>query len=539
MIYLNNLIEQNKAITDEKVLNKTFQEIANTTKSDNTKTDIEIIYTTLLANLRYAKTTVELPEIDSLYKKAISKSAKSTKNLNIWTNTEYGFYLYSNSLYSDAFPYFLTASKLIDKCNFKVSIQATDVFKKNAFYFGSIENYTKEREYYKEALKVTDKKSVEYGTILNNLGNNYRRNKNNTQAEKYFIQTLAISKANNDPVRYAKALGDLALLHEQKGDWRKAEDFLLEDITISKQHKSDRNVMYAQIQLGNLYYKKHDYNKAISVLNEAENHAKSKSNLKSYEQQILKLKLSISIKQKDINTELKLRRELDVLSEYVSKTDGQEVITKINLEAQNENIKLQLLAEKVKAKNELLFKKMSIAIGVVLFLLLLLLFIMNKQKLKYQQIEFDQKILSFQLDKNNSEKKLKETHNSLASYKTYLSEKTKQVEQLKEEIAKKYHSTSANNRKEVFKQLLNSHLLTEDKWLNFKNEFIKEQSHFYETIIEKYPDLTESNLRLILLLKMGLSNQNISNLLGVTLEAVKKAKQRLKKKYETLLNELE
>jgi hypothetical protein len=88
----------------------------------------------------------------------------------------------------------------------------------------------------------------------------------------------------------------------------------------------------------------------------------------------------------------------------------------------------------------------------VLFLLLLLLFIMNKQKLKYQQIEFDQKILSFQLDKNNSEKKLKETHNSLASYKTYLSEKTKQVEQLKEEIAKKYHSTSANNRKEVFKQ---------------------------------------------------------------------------------------
>ena len=123
MIYLNNLIEQNKAITDEKVLNKTFQEIVNKTTSDNTKTDIEIIYTTLLANLRYAKTTVVLPEIDSLYKKAISKSAKSTKNLNIWTNTEYGFYLYSNSLYSDAFPYFLTASKLIDKYNFKYSFR--------------------------------------------------------------------------------------------------------------------------------------------------------------------------------------------------------------------------------------------------------------------------------------------------------------------------------------------------------------------------------------------------------------------------------
>mgnify|MGYP003604418497 CR=1 FL=1 len=539
MIYLNNLIEQNKGITDEKALNKSFQVLVNKTTSNNKKTDIEIIYTTLLANLRYAKKTVALAEIDSLYKKAISKSAKSSNYLNIWTNTEYGFYLYSNSLYSNAFPYFLTASKLIDKFNFKVSIQTTDVLKKNAFYFGSIENDTKEREYYKEALKIIDKKSVEYGAILNNLGKNYRKNGNNAQAEKYFTQTLAISKANNDSVRYAKALGDLALLHDQKGNWKKAEDFLLEDIAISKQHKSERNVMYAQIQLGNLYYKKHDYSKAILVLNEAENHAKSKSNLKSYEQQILKLKLSISINQKDIKTELKLRRKLDTLSQYVSKTDGHEVITKINLEAQKENIKLQLVAEKVKVKNELLFKKMSIAIGVVLILLLILLFIMNKRKLKYQQIEFDQKILSFQLDKNNSEIKLKETHNSLASYKTYLSEKTEQVEQLKEEIAKKDNSTSANNKKEVFKQLLNSHLLTEDNWLNFKNEFIKEQSHFYGSIIEKYPDLTESNLRMILLLKMGLSNQNIANLLGVTLEAVKKAKQRLKKKYENILKELE
>ena len=42
-----------------------------------------------------------------------------------------------------------------------------------------------------------------------------------------------------------------------------------------------------------------------------------------------------------------------------------------------------------------------------------------------------------------------------------------------------------------------------------------------------------------MLIKMGLTNLNIANLLGVTTDAVKKAKQRIKKKHENILNELE
>ena len=61
-------------------------------------------------------------------------------------------------------------------------------------------------------------------------------------------------------------------------------------------------------------------------------------------------------------------------------------------------------------------------------------------------------------------------------------------------------------------------------------------------MISDFPDFTESNLRIILLSKLGLSNQDVSSLLGVTIDAVKKAKQRLKKKigsdYNSILEEL-
>ena len=66
----------------------------------------------------------------------------------------------------------------------------------------------------------------------------------------------------------------------------------------------------------------------------------------------------------------------------------------------------------------------------------------------------------------------------------------------------------------------------------------KEQNDFYVNTVKKYPNLTESNLRLVMLVKMGFTNSNIANLLGVTIDGVKKAKQRLKKKHDDILNDL-
>ena len=47
-----------------------------------------------------------------------------------------------------------------------------------------------------------------------------------------------------------------------------------------------------------------------------------------------------------------------------------------------------------------------------------------------------------------------------------------------------------------------------------------------------FPNLTDSNLRIIFLQKLGLNNVETAQILGITTDAVKKAKQRLKKKYD-------
>lgn len=381
IIYLNGFIEQNKVKTDEKALEKAFQVALKKQKTTLEKTTIEIVYAILLADLHFKKVEQINVKSDLLYKDAISRSSKINTDLSIWSNTSYGFYLYSNNLYKDALPYFLAASRLIDKSNSNLVLQTTDVLKKNAFYFGSIQDYTKEADYLKKALLVTDKKSFDYGTLLNSLGRNYANNGNNELAEKYYNETLRVSKANNDEVRYAKALGDLATLFEQNKNWQKAEEYLLKDIAISKENDGKRNTMFAQIQLGNLYFKKSEYEKAIEVLNPAENYAKSKSNLKGFEEEIAKLKLAIAIKQNDDRTELEQRRKLDTLTLQVSKTDGEQVITRINLETEKENIKLQLVAQKEKIDKQAIVNKVIIIISVILLFTTILMFMHYKRKI--------------------------------------------------------------------------------------------------------------------------------------------------------------
>ena len=57
--------------------------------------------------------------------------------------------------------------------------------------------------------------------------------------------------------------------------------------------------------------------------------------------------------------------------------------------------------------------------------------------------------------------------------------------------------------------------------------------------MQDFPEINDSNLRIILLQKLEFTNAEISGLLGVTVDAVKKSKQRLRKKLGDKYVELE
>ncbi|MDM1551067.1 transcriptional regulator [Empedobacter falsenii] len=532
-ILIEKIIEQNKNVTDSIQLQNNFKKLGISSTSFLSKS-LKSIYQVYLANL-YAQTNDKLnKKSNSLFESAlkVSKNVNSPE-LQIWVNTQFGYYYYNFSQYQNAYPYFMEASKLLDLTKDEDIFSKSDVYKKNAFYFMNVKEFDKSEKYLLLALKYTNKKDNEYGTILNAIGHVFMNN-NINKANNYFELTKEYAIQNKDEIRYAKALGDIASINILNKQYDLAIDNLKKDIEISKKLKNARNLMYANIQLGKLYLQLDRIDDAKIILNEAKDYASQKIYLNSFEYDIYKILLEIALKNNNTNEELLFRRKLDELELELQKTDGQNVINEINWKIQQENFNFKYEAEKAKQEKTTILKNALFLISFLLIIIILFVIISYRRKIKIQNSTYDNKILSIQNDKLKSENKLNKTAQTLESYKTYLSEKNKQIVTLKNEI-NSISNSSATNKEKQYNELVNlldSHLMTEESWVNFKNIFAHEQNDFVKYLSQNFPSLTESNLRTIYLLKLGLNNLEISQILGISADSVKKSKQRLKKKYK-------
>lgn len=465
----------------------------------------------------------------SLYETAVNRAADIENTaLRIWAFTKAGFYFYSYNQYGEALPYFFKSSQALEFISDDELIQGSEVLKLNAYFFSTIAEYDKSIEYLRRALKLTSPESKSYGDLLNALGNCYLSKGDLVAAETYFEQTKQSAEKNKDIIRYAKALGDLARVEISRKNWQKAEELLLKDIALSVNNGDNRNAMFAQLQLGKLYWEKGDIEQAYTALTTAKQYAASKTYLKGFEKETVELLLQIVVQQKDTTEELLLRRELDSLN-VLTETENREAIDKIVLKFQKGMVQWELEAEQAKLEKASLLRWTWTMVSILLLVVVVLIYISYKRRLRLRMTEFDKKILSFQYDKIQSEQKLNAANNSLASFYTFLEEKNQQIGLLEKEIQK----LNGTKQTITLKELLSSHLMTDENWVFFKQAFIEEEPEYYKKLRSNFPELTESNLRIILLQKMGLSNSETSHILGVTTEAVKKAKQRLRKKYST------
>ncbi|WP_430612662.1 hypothetical protein [Flavobacterium sp. JP2137] len=500
-------------------------------------TVIEVVYRVLEADKIVKTQDSKKGATEILYQTAVQLATTTNRaDLLIWTQTKAAVYYYRFSELVQAMPYFIKASQNLDRQVPEELIEAQDILKWNAYFFGFIQDYTREQLYLQQAIYLENPASENYSELLNNLGISLFNQNQIDQAEKYFLQSKALALKQHHRVRYAKALGELAKVEIHRHRYDQAEALLLEDIAISKQQHADRNTMYAQILLARLYLKQNALDAAKNTIEEAKKYVKSKEHLASFEYEITEVLLEIAIQNKDFKAELTHRRSIDSLNQIIATTDGSTVVNQLQWQAQKKHIQLELEAEQNKLEKASVIQATAIIVSLLLVLILILIFAIYRRKLKLQNIKFEKNILKFQLEKITSEKKLHDTQSTLASYKVYLSEKNQQLKRLEQEVKKRHHSPHVKKNENALQELLDSHLMTKENWLRFKAVFITEQPEYYQYLTTNFPGLTEANFRIVLLQKLGFKNPEIAKILGITVEAVKKSKQRLKKRFESNYN---
>lgn len=521
-------------IRDANILRTKLSETQKRAIKETDKLALQIITPLLIAENRRINDDEINQETIQGFQNAIRLARnKEITNLEIYATISYAYYLYHFREMEKSLPLFLKASSMIGNIEVDEIIMPADTYKKLGFFFMTIGETQDAIHYLTEASKMVKHQTGEHAAIFDNLAVNYFRIEQYDKAKKLLEEALKISVDTGDEVRQAKVLGNMAMVNKNEKKYNLAIHQLQQDLELSKRNNSDQNTMFALILLSKVYLEKGDFHSAKKTITEAENYAKMKSYFKSSEYEITKILLEIAQKEGDKNSELVLLKKLDNLENTINKTDGPEIIQKINWKAQKEKIVSKLNSEQEKLRKAESVRNNSLTLlGLVIicFITGVLLF---KTKRQQENEAFQSKFTELQNDKLKSEEKLNATSKNLANFTNFLNEKNSQIEDLEKELYLLRNSSSARGekRKSQLQILLQSHLMTDDNWQNFKRTFIEEKPEYYQFLNDHFTTLTDSNLRLLMLMNLGLGNREIATSLGITQDAVKKAKQRLRKKY--------
>ena len=82
----------------------------------------------------------------------------------------------------------------------------------------------------------------------------------------------------------------------------------------------------------------------------------------------------------------------------------------------------------------------------------------------------------------------------------------------------------------MVEQLHQTIILTEKDWQEFKQLFERAYPRFLQGLAVKHPSLTEAEIRLLALIKLNLSVNEMAAMLGILPQSVRKTRQRLMKK---------
>lgn len=531
--FIEHYSTENDAVKSISILQNNLQTEAQRYHIQNAKL-LEITLKIVTANQLAQNLNQQNKKSTQLYSEGIALAEKANHiQLTIWCRLQYAYYLYTFRNYTSAASLISLTTKEIDQNKKLPLINAADTYKKLGYIFSTLRDYEKSNFYLEKAIHQLPNNSAENADLEDNIGVNFLKLGNVDTAILRFNSALKQAKKTGNKIRFAKVLGNIALVEISKKNYERAIALLEKDITISEQLQEKKNKMYAQTLLGKIYILTSKYGLAEKTLKEANETATSQTYYKSEQLEILnQLRALAEIQQQPLQ-ELRLWKKISAIQNEVNSLDGEPQISAIHNQLEKENFELQLSIIKAKQEKSRYINILLSALTVLLFFSIYLLRKLATAKLSRAQEKNQQKILQLQVNQLTIEKNLNKSNKTIHEYKQYLLEKTEQIENLQKELENLPTKEHPHLQKDSLEALLQSHLMTTENWNSFKEAYQNEYPEDYHFLKQNFSDLTESNLRIVLLSRLDLTNHDMAQILGVTLDAVKKAKQRLRKKYDT------
>lgn len=445
-----------------------------------------------------------------------------------------GYYNFIYRRVKEAFPFFLRANDLKSKVNIKKIPLVVKHYQFMASFYSYIGDQAKAVVYLEEALPFTKPASRERIDLINSIAVYLAKDSLNHQAFTYLNRAMDEAKLAKDSVWIGIISGNLADHAWRKGEREKAIALVKKNIELSVRYNERTDAMRANLNLANWYIELKEWKLAEQYTMACEHLMEDKPYFLKYKMELAKSKSNIMRGLGREGEELKQLHLYLMLKDSLEKRTNDKEIQKMLWQRESEKYNRTIQATEEK---RIRTKRMYQFIGVVLILIFaIVVLLVNKSKIKIKMqntlLERDQLALAY--EKQLLDQELMILRNSLTEFTDTIRQNDVVIQQLRQEVVKISESDPAylTQVTDNLNALLQQHIMTDERWQKFKHVFNKVYPAYLTQMRQTYPKVTENDLKILALLKLDLSNASMSELLCVSVEAVRKAKQRLKKKLE-------
>lgn len=366
--------------------------------------------------------------------------------------------------------------------------------------------------------------------LYNDIGFTFYLNNQFDSAIVYYNKVIKNSSAKEKyKALVGLSTGNLGAIYFAKGEYEKALINFKIDANLSKERNitSYYNAMNA---IGESYYFMAKYKEAEDTLAKLLTLMQKETitNLKTY-----KLLADIYNKTNENAKSVQYLRKYIVLKDSLqnSKTPI-ESVSKELFDAKISGIKKDLELARSKTKSEEFKNRVYlILVGVFLVLIIISIVYFKNRQAKNNQIH--------QLEKSLVSTELKNKKKDLTNVVTNLSYKRKFIDEVQDKL-KILKNQPEENIKEQINLLIrefSSYKSADENIAVLQTDIDKINLAFFENLGKKHPLLTEKEKELCGLLLLKLSSKDIANMKNITPNAVKKARQRIRKKLPISANQ--
>lgn len=175
-------------------------------------------------------------------------------------------------------------------------------------------------------------------------------------------------------------------------------------------------------------------------------------------------------------------------------------------------------AQRLKAETFRTVTTRNIIILSLVFLLVVALLLFNRHKLRVEQ------------QREHAESELRLAALQLQEFLNTIQTNRSEMEGLQEELTALKHQGNGNRTGQDVPSLENFSILTDDDWLRFRQLFDRVHDGYLRRLAERHPNLSQTDLCYVALLKLNMPPKQMMSTLGVGENAIRQYRLRLRKK---------